>query len=324
MEIKKILTLIILLLALTACQSALTPQVRESPTHPPPSPPTGTPFPMHPPPPPPTVTPLPSAIPTQAATSPPEDEVLQLYSPLAEHTIEQLPGIVSSPYDPPPPGNDARHHGVDFCYFQGEEREFIGGEGVQAIFSGRVAASIEDRLPYGNMVIIETGYEEIPAEYVSALDIQAGESLYHLYAHFQESPEVALGERVEGGQVLGQVGKTGYNIVVSHLHFETRLGPANAVFESMVYYDVSAAQEEMEAYELWRMSGEFRHFDPMILFAAPAHQAILASQIAGNVYQYFRRNWWRKMRNVAPVAKTGEKSSTPARERISGGRPSPG
>ncbi|MBS1250299.1 MAG: hypothetical protein MAG431_01893 [Chloroflexi bacterium] len=198
--------------------------------------------------------------PSPTPTEPP----LQIHSPLAKHTLGELPEIVSSPYDPPEFWDDARHHGVDFCYFQGEEEEkTIEGEGIQAIFSGVVVASIEGRFPYGNMVIVETAYEELPAEFVFMLGMQPDESLYHLYAHFQEGPEVALGERVEGGQALGQVGKTGYNIEVPHLHLETRIGSSGAVFERMVYYDVTAKEEEMEAYELWRTSGVFRHFDPM-------------------------------------------------------------
>ena len=207
----------------------------------------------------------PSSSPTPSSTPTPEGEI-QLFSPLAEHTIEQLSGVVSDPYDPPLYGDDARHHGVDFCYYNGEEREFIEGEGIQAIFSGVVVASQAYRLPYGNMVIIETLYEELQQEIISDLEILPEESLYHLYAHFIDAPEVTLGERVESGQTLGQVGNTGYNIVVSHLHFETRIGKSGATFESTAYYDVNANQTEKDAYKLWRTSGTFRHFDPMEIF----------------------------------------------------------
>ncbi|MEA2008681.1 MAG: M23 family metallopeptidase [Chloroflexota bacterium] len=271
MKLRACFLFISVIMALTGCQSAVsvddTPvpePVRTAATL------VDSPTPTLPPSPTFTATHLPATstpTPSQTPTSLPENAI-QLYSPLAEHTIEQLFEIVSSPYDPPPPGEDARHHGVDFCYYQGEGRDFIEGEVVNAILSGRVVASQADELPYGNMVIIETAYEELPEEIILGLEIESGESLYHLYAHFKEVPEVALGERVVGGQALGQVGKTGYNIVVSHLHFETRLGPSGAIFDSMVYYDVTAAQEERDAYELWRTSGTFRHFDPMDLFSS--------------------------------------------------------
>ncbi len=216
-----------------------------------------------------TATPLPptsTPVPSPTLVSLPK-KAIQLHSPLAEHSIEQLFDIVSSPYDPPPPGDDARHQGVDFCYYHGEERDFIEGEIINAILSGKVASSQAGKFPYGNMVMLETAYNELPEEIILGLDIQPGESLYHLYAHLQEAPKVVLGERVEGGQTLGQVGKTGYNIVVSHLHFETRFGPPSTVFKNMARYYADATQEELDTYEFWRTSGTFRHFDPMDLFS---------------------------------------------------------
>jgi len=187
----------------------------------------------------------------------------KLCSPLAEHPLEQLPEIVSQPYAPPPPGRDERHHGVDFAYYRHEGRASIAGEGVQAIMAGRVAAAIQDRLPYGNMVIIETPYENIPPGVLAAIEIPKGSSLYHLYAHFAETPLIALDQQVECGQLLGYVGRTGYNVPVAHLHLETRLGPPGASFESMVFYDAQATPKEQAAYVRWRTSGEFQHFDPM-------------------------------------------------------------
>jgi murein DD-endopeptidase MepM/ murein hydrolase activator NlpD len=75
---------------------------------------------------------------------------------------------------------------------------------------------------------------------------------------------VVLGETVEACQPLGEVGMSG-NTDIPHLHLETRLGPAGTVFESMRFYSTSATIEEMENYVLWRTSGVYRHFDPMIL-----------------------------------------------------------
>ncbi|MFH1635215.1 MAG: M23 family metallopeptidase [Chloroflexota bacterium] len=219
-----------------------------------------------------TLTPAPAAQTSVPPASPsptfsPTSEVsCHLCSPLAEHEISELSEIVSDPYDPPPPGKDDRHQGVDFAYYRRGERASIEGEGVMAILPGRVASSMNNRLPYGNMLIIETSRSDLPPGIIHAVDIDPGQSLYHLYAHLAAPPQVTVGDWVACGQLLGEVGKTGYNIPIPHLHLETRIGPADSVFESMVFYDTRATEDEMYNYRWWRMSGEFRHFDPMILF----------------------------------------------------------
>lgn len=140
------------------------------------------------------------------------------------------------------------------------------GEPLQAVLSGVVAASIEERYPYGNMVMIETPAEDLPADLAELIEISAGESLYILFAHMNIPPLVRLGEEVKACQPLGEVGMSG-NTDIPHLHLETRLGRAGEVFRSMRFYDTRATIEEMETYKLWRTSGEFRHFDPMTLFS---------------------------------------------------------
>jgi len=221
-----------------------------------------------------TKTPFPTQthIPTFTATAPIAKNtstpvpVLQLCSPLAEQSLDELSEIITDPYYPPRPGKDDRHHGTDFSYYRRKDRTTIAGEVVQAMLPGKVIAMIPDRLPYGNMVIIETIGSELPSELSDQLGIVPGESLYHLYAHFEQTPHVNLGQRVNCGQSLGQVGSTGYNIVNPHLHLETRLGPSGADFSlGMAYYSTAASEQERENYELWRTSGIYRHFDPMIL-----------------------------------------------------------
>ncbi len=202
-----------------------------------------------------------ASVPPASPTPAPPDR--GICSPLADHTLKQLPEIVSQPYDPPPPGRDERHHGVDFAYYNHAGRASIEGEGVQAIMAGRVAAAIHDRLPYGNMVIIETPNELLTDEIFETVEIPAGHSIYHLYAHLGQTPLVELGQQVKCGQVLGDVGKTGYFVPVAHLHLETRSGPPGVIFESMAFFDTLATPEEQAAYTRWRISGEFEHFDPM-------------------------------------------------------------
>lgn len=214
---------------------------------------------------PPTLTPtFERGLPSPTVTATPA-AILQLCSPLEGDTLAELFEIISDPYAPPPAGKDERHHGVDLAYYRREDRLSIEGVTVQALLPGVVAAAIADRLPYGNMVIIETPLSEIPPDLAAWLGLSEGESLYHLYAHFGQSPLVQRGERVLCGQPLGMVGRTGYNIVEPHLHLETRIGPAGTTFESMAYYTTQASAAERAAYELWRTSGVYRHFDPMTL-----------------------------------------------------------
>jgi murein DD-endopeptidase MepM/ murein hydrolase activator NlpD len=192
---------------------------------------------------------------------------ITICSPLLHETITSIAEIIGDPYNPPPPGRDERHHGVDFSYYHHGERDTIEGEGVQAILTGTVAAVVNDRLPYGNMVIIESPVSSLPAELASFLEMGKGESLFHLYAHMEAAPLIQIDEAIECGQALGTVGMTGYNIVNPHLHLEVRVGPAGTRFPGMAYYTTSATTEEMDNYVRWRTSGEFRHFDPMTLFS---------------------------------------------------------
>jgi murein DD-endopeptidase MepM/ murein hydrolase activator NlpD len=178
------------------------------------------------------------------------------------HDLDELPEITSDPYRPPPPGREERHHGVDFSYYRRGERTTIQGVGVQSVLAGRVITAIPDSFPYGNVVIIETVYEDLPAELVAQLEIPPGESIYTLYAHMEKAPLVALGETVLACQALGQVGKSG-NAYEPHLHLEMRLGAAGTEFTSMGFYKADDTEEERSNYVRWRTSGDFRHFDPM-------------------------------------------------------------
>ncbi len=203
--------------------------------------------------------------------SPTPKSLVDICSPLAEHSLTDLSSIVSDPYHPPQPGKDDRHHGVDFAYYQHNDRAAIAGEGIQAIMSGRLAAVIHDQMPYGNMVIVEVWRDQLPDDLISQLEIGSDETLYYLVAHMENPALFYLGENVSCGQNLGQVGQTGYNIPVAHLHLETRIGPTGEQFPNMVYYDTRATPDDMAAYELWRLSGTFRHFDPLILILGDWH-----------------------------------------------------
>ncbi len=176
--------------------------------------------------------------------------------------------IVTNPFNFLGPGREDGHHGVDLAHYRRKGHLSMLGEEIDSVLPGRTAASIKNRLPYGNMVIIETLYSDLPPGLSAALKLSPSDSLYLLYAHMLEAPQVSLGETVPCGQPLGQVGTTGLEIVNEHLHLETRLGPPGVQFESMAFYDTGATQEEMVAYIRWRTGGEFRPFDPLALFAA--------------------------------------------------------
>jgi murein DD-endopeptidase MepM/ murein hydrolase activator NlpD len=181
------------------------------------------------------------------------------------HPLEELPQIISDPYKPPPPNKpEERHHGVDFSYWHYGERDTMLGEPVQAVLGGIVASVLNDKYPYGNMILIETVRSAIPEPIVRLLEIPPGDSLYLLYAHLNKPPDFVLGDTIQACQSLGEVGESG-NTDIPHLHLETRLGPAGKQFKSMLFYDTRATLEEMENYALWRTSGVFRHFDPMRL-----------------------------------------------------------
>ncbi len=211
---------------------------------------------------------LPTTTP-EAVLLPSPTPTFQICSPLGWETLPELAEIVGDPYKPPPPERaEERHHGVDFSHWSRKGHPSIEGEPVQAVLPGIIAASIANRLPYGNMLIIETSQERLPAALVTALDLQPGQSLYLLYAHMQQPPTLKLGDEVVCGQVLGPVGAVGYNVVNAHLHLETRRGPAEVRFESMAFYTTDATLEEMANYQRWRTGGEFVHFDPFKLLNA--------------------------------------------------------
>lgn len=200
---------------------------------------------------------------TQAPTPKPP---LQICTPLQGHSLSDLHEIITNPFDPPPPGKDTGHHGIDFAYYRRGDRLSILGVPIQSVLPGRVAAVVMDRIPYGNMVIVETPYAELPPVLISMLGVPADSSIYLLYAHMNQAPRPGAGEVVACGQTLGEVGNTpkGWSSD-PHLHLEGRIGPSGVTFSSMAFYDTGATEQEMANYQRWRISGEFRLFDPMCI-----------------------------------------------------------
>lgn len=236
-------------------------------------------------PPSPTATLAPSSTPTPRPTSTPDADAV-VCSPLEGITLAQLTEIVSNPLVTPVPGLDDGHHGVDFAFYRFGERTTMRGLPVYSVMEGTVAAVVQNRTPYGNMIIVETPLELLSAGQVSDLNLPAviptiqphpamtcptneetaspiaGRSLYFLYAHMESASRLKVGDSVTCGAALGGVGTTGMS-VNDHLHLEARIGPARQRFNGMAFYDTGATAEEMANYCRWRASQTFQLLDPL-------------------------------------------------------------
>jgi hypothetical protein len=222
-------------------------------------------------------------IPPTAALPP----ALSICSPLEGYSLDQMAGLVSNPFHPPPPGSDDPHQAVDLADRQTDSQIALAGRVVQAVLGGSVAAVIQERFPYGNALLVETTLEGLPTDLPAELGLtepastpipnlaltcpdvitknwQAGQSLYLLYAHLQKVPAFQPGDPITCGQAVGLVGDSG-NALNPHLHLEVRLGPSDVRFSSMAHYVNSATLEEMDNYCTWRVRGVFRLVDPMRL-----------------------------------------------------------
>jgi len=106
---------------------------------------------------------------------------------------------------------DVVHTGVDIPAAEGVEVIAAGAGTVEwagwGLFSGAVRNTDD---PYGLAVAIRHDFGHL------------GQPLYTIYAHMQQV-DVAVGQWVEAGQMLGLVGQTGFT-TGPHLHFEVRWG----------------------------------------------------------------------------------------------------
>ncbi|MBN2147811.1 MAG: M23 family metallopeptidase [Anaerolineales bacterium] len=243
----------------------------------------------------PTHTTTPTALPSPTPTAPPSATPIppwEVCSPLEGVAIDDLANRIVNPYAPPASGSDLPHHGLDLAD-PGKGQIAVAGLPVQAVLPGTVAMVIDDRFPYGNAVLVETGLESAPEGWLAALQLPApmptlsfipaltcpqpeilldwdtqNRSLYLLYAHLRDAPTLQVDEEVSCGQSVGAIGDSG-NALNPHLHLEVRIGPAGVRFGSFAHYDASASPEEMHSYCVWRVSGWFQHLDPLHLFNSP-------------------------------------------------------
>jgi murein DD-endopeptidase MepM/ murein hydrolase activator NlpD len=237
----------------------------------------------------PTNLPTPSLAPTAALTATPSTSAVS--SPLAGVQLTDLAGIVSNPFAAPLPGRDDGHHGVDLAFYRWGDQVGMLGTSIHSVLDGKVAAASFSSYPYGNFVIIETGWDQLPPGIQgklaapspptpepqairltcpSFLDFggfpEGHPSLYLLYAHMQEPSPLAVGDTVMSGEPIGKVGTSGAS-VNPHLHLETRAGPPGATFTEMAHYDAAVSELARKSYCTWRVSGEFELFNPMDILA---------------------------------------------------------
>lgn len=233
--------------------------------------------------PPPTSASLPSTSTPVPATV---EATIQVCTPLKGVPLSELAQRIVNPFNPPGPGSDDPHQGVDLADRLNGNSIAIEGLPVQVVQGGSVAGVIVDRFPYGNALLVETPLDDLPVTWVTGLDLPdpipslppnpaltcppLGEasfphtgkrSLYLLYAHLNDPVAVEINDGVECGQIIGAIGKSG-NALNPHLHLEVRLGPSGLRIPSMAHYDTSATAEEMGMYCLWRVSGVFQLVDP--------------------------------------------------------------
>lgn len=105
---------------------------------------------------------------------------------------------------------------------------------------------------YGNVNIIEYGYDSLPIEVISAYNLQPGQSLYVLTAHMVEPSALQVGAIVNVDTVIGGIGSTG-NSSGNHLHVEIRMGDSGLLWAN-----------QGQGYDAWRGTWfDTRHLTPV-------------------------------------------------------------
>lgn len=238
---------------------------------------------------------LPAEFPTAARSATPFPKS-QVCSPLSGIPLEELNNQVVNKFNPPEPGSDDPHQGIDYAILDQAYQIALPGHPVQATLNGKVVAVIEDRFPYGNAVMIETNLSQLNPTMINQLILPTpgpsllphpsltcpetglltnihseNRSLYLLYAHLQSPPAIRVGDNVECGDIIGAIGDSG-NALNPHMHLEARIGPSGFLFPGLAHYETRAKPEEMEAYCIWRVSGFFQLLDPGLILMPPSNK----------------------------------------------------
>ena len=225
--------------------------------------------------PPPLLTPKPSStlIPSLSPSSTPTASITpfpisQICTPLQDHELARISDYISHPYaDPIGSNKESGHHGVDFSYYTKDgSGPPIDGNPIQSMLTGKVVGIGINRLPYGNMLVIETPFENLPNAIAEIFELKPGHSIYLLYAHMLASPIHNIGQSINCGEILGHVGNSGFS-GNPHLHLETRAGPSGLILPTMIFYETTATLAEQAAYNEWRSGNTFTLFNPSIFLS---------------------------------------------------------
>ncbi len=231
-----------------------------------------------------TLTPTATTIPT-----PTQEIATGVCSPLIGIGRDKLRFITSNKYVSPGPYIEGGHPALDFSFYKFETFTTFKNFPLQAVLPGKVVLVVNNRFPFGYMLLVETPLTQIDPSFLPSIPQPtplpvsvyttedrcpisgppvtwdgSGKSIYVLYAHLAQLPEPVVGEDISCGQPIGFAGTTG-NSVEEHLHLEMRIGPSNAQFNSIASQHSSATPEERYNYCIWSLSGEFQPFDPAIL-----------------------------------------------------------
>lgn len=242
---------------------------------------------------------LPTEEPAQVVPTLPEPTAIPalpsaVCSPLQGLSLADVTSIKTNSLKLPSPGKDDGHHGIDYSFWTFRGMDTIEGMGINSVLNGLVAGKVDNRFPYGYMVIIETPLELLPpglrsqlnsiqpqplqdlsnsplsCPAISSTDFSSsGRSLYLLYAHMLEDVKINPGDQVVCGETFGQVGNSG-DSSNAHLHFEARVGPSGFRFTEMAHYLNDSSDTERFNYCAWRISGVFQLVDPQIIIDAGA------------------------------------------------------
>ncbi len=112
----------------------------------------------------PTATSSPTIIPTMDPIS-----LFKVSSPLEDIQLNDLRSIISEPFFQTGPELDDGHHGTDFAFYDFGKLTTIVGLPIHSILNGKVAAVINKKKPYGNLIIIETRMDTFPPELLKLL-----------------------------------------------------------------------------------------------------------------------------------------------------------
>lgn len=143
---------------------------------------------------------------------------------------------VSSDYgyrkDPHGSGATKKHNGIDFAA--------VGGAPIPTPVAGTVISNNFDEGGFGNYVVVEDS-----------------QGLYHYFAHMCQRSQLAVGQRVAKGDVIGYVGSTGSS-TGNHLHYEIRTKNERGYSMDPNKYNISPASTG--GYSPLRLGTPKKHF----------------------------------------------------------------